>query len=134
DVDDDAGLGQPHVEQRHEALAAGQQLGLVAVLGEQRQRLVDRRGPAVGEGCRLHRAPSRRAASIASHTRRGVIGVWQIDTPKSCRASVTALAMAAGGAMAPPSPMPFMPSTVKGDSVSRWATAMSGISVAPGSR
>ena len=38
------GTGEPHREQRHEALTAGEHLCLVAVLGEQRQDLVDRCG------------------------------------------------------------------------------------------
>ena len=40
-------------------------------------------------------------------TRRGVIGVSLTSAPIALRASRTALAMAAGGATAPPSPMPF---------------------------
>ena len=32
---------EPHVEQRHEALPAGERLRVLAVLGEQRERLVD---------------------------------------------------------------------------------------------
>ena len=40
----------------------------------------------------------------------------------------------AGGAMAPPSPMPFWPNSVYGDGVSMWITRTFGTSVAPGSR
>ena len=41
--------------------------------------------------------------------RRGVSGDSVISTPSGASASLTALAIAAGGAIAPPSPMPFWP-------------------------
>ena len=47
------------------------------------------------------------------------------------RASRTALAMAAGGATAPPSPIPFMPYSVCGVGVCRWPILIAGISAAP---
>ena len=50
------------------------------------------------------------------------------------RASQTALAMTTGGAMAPPSPRPFTPSSFRGDGDSRWATCVGGISEAVGIR
>ena len=63
----------------------------------------------------------------------GVSGVSLSSTPRPCRASFTALRMAAGGGMAPPSPTPLIPYSVLGDGVSMWWTAMRGMSVAPGS-
>ncbi len=56
---------------------------------------------------------------IAARTRRGVIGVSFTSAPTRLRASRTALAIAAGGATAPPSPMPFMPYSVCGVGVCR---------------
>ena len=53
-----------------------------------------------------------RARSIASTIRRGVIGETSSSAPKPFSASLMALVMAAGGAMAPPSPMPFWPKRV----------------------
>ena len=52
DVDQHGGLGQPHLHHRQQRMAAGQQLGVLAVLGQQRQRVrggvgdlvVERRG------------------------------------------------------------------------------------------
>jgi hypothetical protein len=41
--------------------------------------------------------------------RRGVIGETSSSAPNGRNASFTALAMAAGGAIAPPSPMPLTP-------------------------
>jgi len=45
----------------------------------------------------------------------GLIGVVFTSTPNGAKASQTALAMAAGGATAPPSPTPFTPSGLSGD-------------------
>ena len=49
DVDDDLGIGQPQAQQRDQRLAAGQHLGLVTVLGERGDGLVDRAGAHVVE-------------------------------------------------------------------------------------
>ncbi len=46
DVDQDRGHGQPQLHHRQQRVAAGQQLGLVAVLGQQVQRVAGRRWPA----------------------------------------------------------------------------------------
>ena len=54
EVDEVLEPGQPQREHRHEALAAGQHLGLVAVLGEQRDGVGDRLGRVVLERRRLH--------------------------------------------------------------------------------
>ena len=60
DVDELCGAGQAHGEQRHEALAAGEHLGLVAVLGEERERLVERmRGAWYSNGAFFMPAPPR---------------------------------------------------------------------------
>ena len=50
--------------------------------------------------------------SIASDTRRGVSGVSLKRAPMLRNASATAFAIAAGGAIAPPSPRPFTPYSV----------------------
>ena len=61
---------------------------------------------------RLHRSPAR---SSAAKSRRGVIGVSAISTPKARSASLTALPMAAGGPIAPDSPTPLMPRVEYGE-------------------
>ena len=48
-VDDDLGVGQPQPQQRDERLAAGHHLGVVTVLTERGDRLVDRAGTDVRE-------------------------------------------------------------------------------------
>src|SRR5262245_27287566 len=72
--------------------------------------------------------------AIASRMRRGVIGISQISTPSFESASLTALATAAPGPIAPPSPTPFWPNSVYGEGVSMWKTRTSGISALPGRR
>src|SRR6185503_17886188 len=74
------------------------------------------------------------ALASASTMRRGVMGDSVISTPSAASASFTAFAIAAGGAMAPPSPMPFCPKRVYGDGVSRWSIRIEGTSVALGNR
>ena len=76
----------------------------------------------------IHKAD---AAEILSRTRRGVTGVSFTSTPKSPSASLTALAMAAGGGMAPPSPSPFTPYSVSGEGVTRWSSRNLGRCVDP---
>ena len=112
DVDQQRRLGEAQVEHRAQRLAAGQHLGTRRA-GEHLQRFGHRRWPRVVEGYRLHAAAAfARARSIASTMRRGVIGETSSSAPRPASASLTALVMAAGGAMAPPSPMPFWPKRV----------------------
>ena len=57
DVDEHRRRRQPQLHQRQQRVPAGEQLGVVAVLGQHRDRLVDRVGPGVGEGGGDHAAP-----------------------------------------------------------------------------
>src|SRR5690606_20014526 len=59
-----------------------------------------------------------RALKMASSTRCGVAGDVYKAAPRGCKASLIALRMVAGGAMAPLSPMPLTPNSVYGDKVS----------------
>src|SRR5260370_28960410 len=70
----------------------------------------------------------RTAATIWS----GLIGVALSSTAKGARASQTALAIAAGGATAPPSPTPLTPSGLSGEGECWWIIIRSGTSVAVG--
>ena len=54
DVDQQLGRGEAQLEQGHQALAAGQHLGLTAALVEQRDRLGDAAGCLVAEARREH--------------------------------------------------------------------------------
>ena len=112
---------KPEIEHRSEGLAAG---------GD---RLRAAGGPGVCESGGLHWAAPFARASAAS-TCYGVIGNSPTAAPRSARASFTALAIAAGGPMAPVSPMPFWPKCVSGDGVSMCGIRIGGISAAPGSR
>src|SRR5712691_11673212 len=69
-------------------------------------------------------------AATRRRTRSGLRGVSRTHTPNGRRASSTAFAIAAGGAMAPPSPTPLMPRGLRGEGYSRWISSISGISVA----
>src|SRR5688572_28407463 len=76
----------------------------------------------VGQHCWLHRD----APWISCRTDCGVIGVALTVTPRGARASLTAFARHAPGAIAPPSPTPFMPNGVNGDGVQRETTSIGG--------
>ena len=62
DVDQHRRRRQPQLHQRQQRVAAGEELGVVAVLGEQRDRVVERVGAGVGERGGDHR--------LARHLRR----------------------------------------------------------------
>ena len=112
-IDQHAGIDQPQIEHRDQRLAAGENARIVAVFGEQRQRLLDRIGPHVIERpwfhffgfivCRL---------TNMAWMRRGVAGSVTSATPS---ASAMALAMQAGVLMQLPSARPLAPSGVNGD-------------------
>jgi hypothetical protein len=54
DVDDVSGRGQPELHDGDQALPAGQHLGVVPVLGQELERLLQRLGPVVLEPRRQH--------------------------------------------------------------------------------
>src|SRR5215472_5168953 len=59
--------GEPQLHQRQQRLPSGDVLGLIAVLVDERECLIDRPSPLVGKRCRNHRAsPSLAAASAAA--------------------------------------------------------------------
>ncbi len=103
--------GQAQVEHWPERLSARKDLGPAPLVGEQIQGGGERVGPRVGEIDRLH-AAAPRARAIASRMRRGVIGECSTSAPSGRSASLIALPIAAGGAMAPPSPRPLTPNSV----------------------
>ena len=74
DVDEQLGAGEPELHQRHQALAAGQDLGLAVALLEQRDRLLEAAGHLVAEPGRVHVRASRRAVPAPSRTRASGVG------------------------------------------------------------
>src|SRR6202023_880081 len=64
-VDEPGRRGEPQLHQRQQRLAAGQELGVLAVLGRQPDGLVHGRGPDVGKRGRNHWTPSEAAARAA---------------------------------------------------------------------
>ena len=82
-------------------------------------------GPELG----LRASASASAATILWRPR----GVSLNSTPSPRKASFTALKMAAGGGMAPPSPTPLMPNSVFGDGALYVVDGNAGVCVAPGS-
>src|SRR5262249_18496069 len=134
-VGDGVGLRQAKVEQRPQRLRAGRR---TRAAGEQLQGLRPALRPDIGEGRGLHRfspvVAAPRAAWIAASTRDGLAGRSVTSAPSGARASLMALTMAAGGPIAPLSPMPFWPKVVHGLGVSMWSSRTSGTSVVPGSR
>src|SRR5205823_3778416 len=140
--------------ERQQRVPARQELRVLAVLLEQRDRLVHRRGPFVVEGRRDHRpppsarsadptpppgpAPSERSGRagpapwIARQTRSGVIGRSMSVMPRCDSASITAFTTAGGDAIVPVSPTPFTPSSFVVEGVSIRPSSMAGISDAAG--
>src|SRR5262252_5404493 len=93
-------------------------------------------GQHVVERDRLHVRGSppllARASSIKRSTVDGPSGARVTRTSNGRSASSTALAIAAGGEIAPPSPMPLMPSGFRGDGNSRCTVSIAGSSLAVG--
>ncbi len=111
-VDDQIRLDQAEVEHRAERLPAGHDLGGALGFCHQGDRRIQACRPLIGEGCGFHACRLSRASSTASTSRRGEIGECRSLTPSGRSASFTALVIAAGGAMAPPSPIPLTPNMV----------------------
>src|SRR5712671_1717943 len=99
DVYHDRRTEQPHVEDGHEALSAGQHLRLVPVLGQQSHSFVDRLRPLVPERNRLHGRSSQTRGAVSGNS-----------TSSRSSASAIAFAIAAGTLIVFPSPTPFAPS------------------------
>src|SRR5438477_5841011 len=72
------------------------------------------------------------AARSAARMRCGVAGISSIATLKGDSASLTALIIAAGAPIAPPSPRPLAPVSEEAAGVSRWCSSIGGISRAVG--
>src|SRR5581483_1635116 len=97
---------------------------------------LDRAEPRGGEETerRRHQTLDAPPTTIA-RTTSGVIGRRStVFQPNGASASATAFAIAAGGAIAPPSPIPLMPPTDSGLGVSRCPYSIGGTSVAVGIR
>jgi hypothetical protein len=143
DVDDHGRRGQPQPHQRQQRVAAGHQLGVVAVLDQEVDGLVGRLGPDVVEGDGDHASapfvPGVAGTSacppvMAAHTRAGEAGMRTSVTPRGRRASTTALITAAAEPMVPASPIPFTPSWLLGLGVTVLSSSKLGRSGADGTR
>ena len=87
DVDEQLGRGEAELQQRHQALAAGQHLGLAVALVEQRDRLVEAaRGLVAEPGRDTLRTPRGRPG--VGRTARSGVG-WRGSGPTAGRASAT---------------------------------------------
>src|SRR4029453_4825768 len=133
-VDQRGRPAQAEVQQRHQALAASQDLGVAAVAGEQGDGFVDGRRRVVVETRRLHGGLGGRAASMSAYRREGVIGSSVMLMPSGPSASLTALAMTAGTVIEDDSPSPLEPSVVSGDGDTTCSMSISGASLAVGTR
>src|SRR5262249_37155633 len=133
EVDEVVEAGEAQRQHRDQALAAGERLGVAAVLLQQADGIGRRLGRVVFERRRFHWcAPS--LPWIRSRMCDGVSG-WMLTAliPNGDRASATALMIAGGAPMAPPSPMPLNPPG-RLDGVSMWPYSMTGTSVDDGGR
>ena len=87
-VDEVRGPGEPELHRRQQAVAAGQQLGVVLVLAQQIERFLDRAGGVVVELGWIHaRGPPyffARAAWMVFQTRSavsGIVSMWSTPRP-----------------------------------------------------
>src|SRR6187431_234647 len=114
DIDDQLRLYQAQVEHGTKRLAAGDDPGGGLGLAEHGKCSLQIAWTFIAERRRFHAAglSASRAARIASTIRYGVTGDCINSTPSGRSASLTALTIAAGGAIAPPSPTPFTPNWV----------------------
>src|SRR5262249_6143150 len=116
DVDQQGRAREPQIQHRSQRLPARQNLGALRAR-HGGQCLPNVGGTHIVEARSLHGFSTRGwvddfVRSIASSSRRGVSGVSVSSTPSGRKASLTALKITAGGAIAPPSPMPLMPNSV----------------------
>ncbi|CAA2105596.1 hypothetical protein MBUL_03273 [Methylobacterium bullatum] len=118
DVEDEVRLHEAQVQHRSEGLSPGHQLHAALGGGEPGEQGGQIAGALIGKAGGFHAASrlraeaKSRASSTASTIRCWLTGECSMATPSGRRASLMALASAAGGAMAPPSPIPFTPNCV----------------------
>src|ERR1700704_6164831 len=97
-------------------MAAGENLGLVAVLRQQSDSLIDRLGSQVIKRCGNHDCLL--YALIAFQIVSGLIGISRCFTPNGASASTIAPTIAGVAPIVPASPTPFTPSGFTGEGVS----------------
>src|SRR5690606_4852547 len=100
-----------------EAVTAGEELGLVAVLSDEADRFLGRTGPDVLELGGDHVLAPFVAVWMAVQTLIGLAGMGTSRTPRSESASTMALMTAGAAPMVPASPMPLTPSWLVGEGV-----------------
>src|SRR5678816_3922284 len=103
-------LREPQVQHGSQRLAACHRFGQLFACSKQPAGLGNAARPRILERSCFHVRAL--AAAIAASKRRGLTGLSVISTPMSFSASLIALTIAAGGAIAPPSPIPFWPNSV----------------------
>src|SRR5260221_3580441 len=110
-VDQQAGVGEPEPQQRHQALPARDHLGVVAGIAEHVHGLVQGPRTQVVELRRDHAVPPFSwAVCIARQTRSGLHGIVMSRTPSGRSASMIAFTTAGVEAIVPASPTPLTPS------------------------
>src|SRR5262249_49360120 len=135
DVYEHGRRGQPQLHEWQERHAAGEQLGVVAMLAQRRDRLLGGIRTHVVERRWDHRSPPPLLAFwIASQTRCGAAGVSSSVPPSGASASPPGFMPAGVDAIVPASPTPFTPSGLVGLGVTVYAVSMFGISAADGTR
>src|SRR2546421_5741056 len=133
DVDQEGRRGEAQLHERDEAMPAGEDLRLLAVLDQLCNRFRKCAGDDVIECGWNHRfAPPLRCISAQSFC--GVAGIATSLTPNGSSASTMAFMTAGVEAIVPASPMPLVPSGVTGLRVMVDASSKDGTSEAVGIR
>ncbi len=117
EIDQQRGRCQPQIEHGPERLAARDRPRILAAARQRGERVAQARRCEILERGRFHSAASDVRGLVgfavsAARMRRGVAGVSPSSTPMPASASLSALTIAAGGAIALPSPTPFKPNSV----------------------
>src|SRR5882724_5857382 len=113
-------------------MAAGNKLAAIGIVLQQADRVGERGGANIVEGCRDHWPAPTRALWIADQMRGGVIGMSRCLIPNGESASSTACTMHGGAAIDPLSPMPLTPIGLVGEGVSWNSDRMVGTCSARG--
>src|SRR5581483_5528421 len=137
EIDEHFGLHEAQLHGGQQAVAAGQDFGVIFVLAQERDCVVEGLGGNVVKTCWDHNVSSYAAPAeflrMICQTVSGLIGISMWRMPNGERASTTAETRAGVAPIVPASPTPFAPNGFTGEGVSVLSSSRCGIIAALGS-